>query len=277
MEYDVRPENYALIYKDLNVVTDDSIKIKAWFFPAQDSIKKDDWYNAWENPIKKEYSVKFDSPRPTIIVCNGDANNMMYLIQYAKELVGFGYNVVTFDWRGFGESGDWETNEDNLVYAEYLIDYSAVVDEVLKQEEVDKNRIGVYGFSTGAYLSFATFYQRPEIKVFSGRALLTDLQSAVKNIKKITPERDFIIPDNYPQELMPINIAPKIDRPCFLIVGEFDKRTPVSMNIEIINALQGEKQLWIVNDATHGGATCPDFIDFKKFMVQLRTFYDLNL
>lgn len=276
-EYGIRPENYALIYKDLNVVTDDGLKIKTWFFPAQDSITKDEWYKAANNPVRKEYTTKYDLPKPTIVICDGDAGNMMYLIQFAKELVGFGYNVVTFDWRGFGESDSWETNEDFLVYPEYLLDYKAVISEVSKQDEVDKDRIGLFGFSTGAYLSFATFYKQPEIKAFVGRGLLTDLKSAVDSIKQVIPDKRIIIPEDYPENLMPINIASRIDRPCFLVVGELDNRTPPSMSITIFNNLKGEKQLWVVNNATHGGATGPEFIDFKKFMTQLRTFYDLNL
>jgi pimeloyl-ACP methyl ester carboxylesterase len=276
-EYNVRPENYALIYKDLNIITDDGLKIKTWFFPAQDSIPKDEWYKAAKHPVKKEYKIKYDLPRPTIILCDGDAGNMTYQLPFAKELVGYGYNVVTFDWRGFGESDSWQTNEDLLVYPEYLLDYNAVINEVAKQNEVDKQRIGLFGFSTGAYLSFATFYKQPELKAFAGRGLLTDLKSAVGSIKQVIPDKKIIIPEDYPENLMPINIASKIDRPCFLVVGELDKRTPVSMSITIFNLLKGEKQLWVVNNATHGGATGPEFIDFKKFMTQLRTFYDLNL
>jgi len=276
-EYSVRPENYALIYKDLNVITDDGLKIKTWFFPAQEFIPKETVLDYYKNPRLRPYQVLDSVPKPTIIICDGDAGNMMYLISFAKELVGYGYNVVTFDWRGFGESDSWETDEDLLVYSEYLSDYKAVIREVIKQDEVDKDRIGLYGFSTGAYLSFATFYNQPEIKAFVGRGLLTDLKSAVDSIKQVIPDKTIIIPDDYPENLMPINIASKIDRPCFLVVGELDKRTPVSMSTTIFKMLEGEKQLWVVKDATHGGATGPEFIDFKKFMSQLRTFYDLNL
>jgi len=276
-EYRLRPENYALIYKELNVITNDGLKIKTWFFPAQDSISDDEWKKAWKNPVRKEYKLKYTEPRPTIIICNGDAGNMYFLIQYAKELVKYGYNVVTFDWRGFGESDNWKTDEDYIVYPEYLSDYNAVLDQVLKQEEVDKKRIGLYGFSTGAYLSFAFFSQRIETKAYVGRALLTNFESSVKLLKIKRPEKNIIIPENFPTELMPEEIAKKIEKPCFLIVGELDDITPVSMSLQIFNLLKGEKQLWVVKGATHGGAECPDFINFNKFMLQLKTFYDVNL
>ena len=86
-EYRLRPENYALIYKELNVITYDGLKIKTWFFPAQDSVLDNEWENAWKNPVRKEYKLKSNAQRPTIIICNGDAGNMYLLIQYAKELV----------------------------------------------------------------------------------------------------------------------------------------------------------------------------------------------
>ena len=276
-EYKLRPENYALIYKELNVKTKDGLKIKTWFFPAQDSISNDEWDKALKSPIRKDYKLKYNCPKPTIIICNGDSQNMYILIQYAKELVTYGYNVVTFDWRGFGESDNWETNVDQLFYTEYLSDYNAVLDETLKQKEVDINRIGLYGFSTGAYLSFAIFSQRTETKAFVGRALLTNFETTVNLLKQKRPDRNFITPKDYPIELIPETIAKKIEKPSFLIVGELDDITPEWMSAELFKSLKCEKQMWVVKNATHGGARGPDFINFNKFMLQLRTFYDVNL
>lgn len=276
-DYDATPEKYGLIYKDLKVVTEDGLRIKCWFFPAQDSVPQADFYKAWEHPLSRPYQLKYDSPRPTIIVCNADAGNMMYLIQFARGLTAFGYNVVTFDWRGFGESDNWETNEDDLVYPEFLLDYDAVLAAVCQQAEVDSSRIGLYGFSSGAYLSFATFYRHPGLKAYAGRGLITDFESALDCLSRIDPDRKLLIPANYPEELMPVTIADQIDRPCFLIVGELDDRTQVSMSVAIFNRLKGEKQLWVVDKATHGGATGPDFINLPRFISQLRNFFDLNL
>jgi len=62
-----------------------------------------------------------------------------------------------------------------------------------------------------------------------------------------------------------------------LIVGELDDITPPSMSMELFELLKGDKQLWIVKGATHGGAEGPDFLDFDKFIIQLKNFFDLNL
>jgi len=135
-----------------------------------------------------------------VIFCNGDSGNMGHLVQYAKEFAVNGYNSVTFDWRGFGESGHWDTDKDRLVYTEYLLDYNAVLDEIIKLEEVDKNKIGIYGFSTGAYLSFAVSFQRPEIKALAVRALLTNFDSVIETLRlknrKETFTSQMIIPIN---------------------------------------------------------------------------------
>lgn len=65
--------------------------------------------------------------RPTLIICNGDAGNMSYMqIDLAAVYAANGYNVVTFDWRGFGDSTEFEMNKDYLCYTEMLLDYEAV-------------------------------------------------------------------------------------------------------------------------------------------------------
>lgn len=54
-KYRFYPEKLSLIYKDLDVVTSDGVKIKAWFFPAQLTPSEQEISASWENPIKKSY------------------------------------------------------------------------------------------------------------------------------------------------------------------------------------------------------------------------------
>lgn len=276
-KYFATPENYGMIYKELQVTTIDGISIKTWFFPVQDTITKEEIKKLWKNPTKKEYKTIDKQPKPTIIICNGDAGNMAYLIQFARELVLKNFNIVIFDWRGFGHSDDWEMNPDYFCYAEFLLDYDAVLDETLKQPEVDKNRIGVFGYSTGAYLSFAIATQRNEIKAFAGRGLMTCFKDVKPLLNKIMPGRDLLIPEDYPQNLIPINASINFSKPAFLIVGEKDDRTPVWMTKKIYNNLKGEKELWIVENAEHGGANGPEFINFKRFNNRLAKFFSKHL
>jgi len=282
--YPAIPSDYGIIYRDASFVTADSIRLKGWFFPAQDTSGIANSIIGRMMPVPEElkpkaraYATLDESKRPTIIICDGDAGNMTDLIFYAYHFFTRGYNVLLFDWRGFGESADWPTEQDRLCYAEYIRDYDAAVDFVKRQPEVDTARIGVMGFSTGAYLSFAIAIKRNDIAAYVGRALLTSFDDMLPILKKISPDRNFLAPENYPAELLPVNAAKRLTIPVFLIVGEKDNRTPPWMSEKIADELQGPKELWIVPDAEHGGVNGPEFITYPEFFDRAAAFYDRYL
>lgn len=277
--YRFYPEKLCLIYKDLEVTTVDDIKIKTWFFPAQPTPSEKEMRDIWENPAKKPYKTIDNKPRPTIIIANGDAGNMSYQqLHHAQFFTSKGYNVVTFDWRGFGESSEWKMDTDYLVYSELLIDYEAVIKEVLKQNEVDKNRLAVYGWSTGAYLSMAAASKYENIKAFVAIGLMTSFAEVVPVLMKAKnkDESNLIVPDDYPTELQPIYLSPIFKKSTFLIVGENDNRTPVWMSEKIYSLLPAKKEIWIVEGAEHGGMKGPlrDYVLFHKRVLE---FLETNL
>lgn len=278
--YRFYPEKLGLIYRDLDVITSDGLKIKTWFFPAQNKLTEEEMSLIWENPVKRPYNIINESPFPTIIIANGDAGNMSYQqLHHAQYFTSKGYNVVTFDWRGFGESDEWEMNIDYLVYSELLTDYDAVIKEVLKQNaEVDVDKIAVYGWSTGAYLSMAAARKYKSIKAFVGIGLMTSFAEVVPVLKQSLnkQERNLIVPDDYPKELQPICLASNYDKSTFLIVGEKDDRAPVWMSETIYSLLPANKEMWIVKDAEHGGPEGP-LRDFNEFHKRTLEFLNKNL
>ena len=242
--YRFYPEKLCLIYKDLDVTTVDGIKIKTWFFPAQPTPSEKEMSDMWENPVKKPYKTLDNKPRPTIIIANGDAGNMSYQqLHHAQFFTSKGYNVVTFDWRGFGESSEWNMDTNYLVYSELLTDYDAVIEKVLQQNEVDKNKLAVYGWSTGAYLSMSAASKHENIKAFVAIGLMTSFAEVVPVLMK-TQNKDksnLKVPDDYPKELQPIYLSPKFNKSTFLIVGENDNRTPVWMSKKIYSLHPAKK------------------------------------
>ena len=128
-EYDAIPSDYGIIYREVSIPTADSLNLNGWFFPAQDTtgilnfivghIPVPEEYK----PAPREYIFDTENPAPTIIVANGDGGNMMYLILYAYNFCTRGYNVLLFDWRGFGHSDPFEMDRDMLCCTEFLTDY----------------------------------------------------------------------------------------------------------------------------------------------------------
>ena len=114
---------------------------------------------------------------------------MSYTIICAYHLSTRGFNVLTFNWRGFGESADWPIDQEELCYTQFLLDYDAAIDHVRTRTEVDTSNIGVFGYSTSAYLSFAIAAKRSDICAFAGRGLITSFADVIPILNKLFPKR----------------------------------------------------------------------------------------
>lgn len=194
----------GLIYKNLEVITNDGYKIETWFFPAQSPLSEGELRDL--NGNRRTYETQDETKRPTIIVCNGDAGNMSYFQLYlAKSWTSRGFNVVTFDWRGFGKSSPFAMDRNYLCYTEMLEDYRAVVRTTSEQEEVLNGAIAVVGWSTGAYLSMITAYTDDLVNAFVGRSLPTDFDDFIPLVMKYKnkPRNELLVPEDFPTELMP--------------------------------------------------------------------------
>jgi len=56
-KYRFYPEKLGLIYKDLEVKTPDGLRIKTWFYPAQDSLSGKELERAWNENRKRPYKI----------------------------------------------------------------------------------------------------------------------------------------------------------------------------------------------------------------------------
>jgi pimeloyl-ACP methyl ester carboxylesterase len=273
--YKANPNHSGLQYREIDFYTSDNVRLKSWFIPAQDYkplIITDSGriICCYDNPVANEYDINKYSAKPTIILCDGDGGNMSYLVWIANEFSKNGFNTFLFDWRGFGESQKWDIVEDMLCIPEFLIDYEAAIATVSKLPEVDSTKICAYGFSTGFYLTFSTAVKNPKIKCIAGRALLTNFEDVLKCLTVVYEgKREVFAPRNYPEELLPINCADKLNCPIYMLVGELDDRTPVWMSEKIYAQINSPKKLQIVKGKGHGGiesdsSVLEDVCDFFK-------------
>ena len=256
-----------MIYKELDVTTKDGYKIETWFYPAQDVPAE----GAGQSEMLP-YKTMDDSRRPTLIICNGDAGNMSYQqISLAYLYAANGINVVTFDWRGFGESSEFEMNTDYLCYTEMLTDFDAVIRAVSKEKIVDRKKIYVMGWSTGAYLAMIAAHNNRLVKgcILSGTP--SSFEDAIPHLVKVhtkgKTENNLLVPDDFPRDQMPALVAPKFRKDILLVVGSEDSRTPQWMSEKIYNALpEGiNKKLSVYEGAGHGGHEFPFFVDWGRW------------
>ncbi|MBE9468310.1 MAG: alpha/beta hydrolase [Bacteroidetes bacterium] len=286
--YVYTPSLLGVMYKEFSIYTKDNFRLNAWFYPAQEALSKDsinvyfkknyDKKNKiFKENLKREY--KADTvKKPTIIISNGDAANMYQLMSLAYVFITKGFNVLTFDWRGFGKSQYFPVDTNYMVYEEFITDYQSAINAVKIQAGVDTTKIGVFGFSTGAQLSFIISALRPEIKAYAGRALFTSDKEVIPNLKKIKPNDTYFVPKDFDKKYAPIILAENYHTPIFLIVGENDKRTPPLMSIKILNTVKSNvRELWIVKNASHGGEEAPEIVAYEEFKKKIVRFFNENL
>lgn len=123
-EYVDHPMNSNMIVESVEIKTTDDYTLKSWIcFP------------------KKE-----DDKKRVLVLAYGDNGNMSYWIRQVLEVVKHGYTVVLFDYRGFGESQDFDIDNKMLYYDEFTTDLKAVVDYT---RDRFKQPVGVWALSMG--------------------------------------------------------------------------------------------------------------------------------
>lgn len=134
--YKQKPDRYNIKYTEVKVKTEDGASLNLWYFPTI-------------NPSEKLI----------IIAHNGDGNMADYL-RRVNQFKTEGYNVVTFDYRGYGESSDFEINPDMYIYPQFTSDLISVMDYCRKnyQETYD-----LYGWGLGAGLVMGVGCNRTDV------------------------------------------------------------------------------------------------------------------
>jgi dienelactone hydrolase len=117
----VNPGQMGLAYEDVRLRTQDGIDLAAWYIPSRNGA--------------------------AIIAVHGFNGNRTHVIYHASALAQHGYGVLAFDMRAHGESGGdrfasaWTSDLDVLAALDYL----------QHRPQVNPNRIGALGLSSGAH------------------------------------------------------------------------------------------------------------------------------
>ncbi len=198
--YSVKPSDFGLSYEELKINTSDGITLNAWYFPS----------------TKTSYKI---------MVLSDDGNgNMSDLMEHVSIFLSLGYHVLTYDYRGYGESSNFEIKPSFYIYAQFLKDLNAVID-YLKKERTSIPKIHLYGIGIGAGLSIAVAANRTLGTVIADSPYTT-LELAKQRIKEATGQ-DVMLPLGYDKNELEPKYALQSKggqlNGVLLIVGDKDK------------------------------------------------------
>ncbi len=247
----VPPSIYKADYETVSFMSGDGIVLKGWL-------------------IKPDRPAL---PAPAIIICHGVGANKSDFTEFAVALSKQGYFVLLFDFRAHGESGGGRSS---LGYHEQQ-DILAALNFLKVRQEIDPNRMGIYGFSMGGATAILTasknhvfsavvadsafaslrdqargaitgFYHLPSFPFLYLAVLGYELyfQTGINNISPVSAIGD----------LSPTAV--------FIIAGDGDTLIPAENGRQLFAAAGEPRELWIIPVIEHGGTLSAAGDEYEK-------------
>lgn len=247
--YSVLPSDFGLAYEEIKIKTSDGINLNAWYFPA----------------TKTSYKI---------MVLSDDGNgNMSDLLEHVGLFLSLGYHVLTYDYRGYGKSDDFEIKPNFYIYAQFHKDLNAVVD-YLKKERTSIPKIHLYGIGIGAGLSIAVAANR-NLGTVIADSPYTTLELAQQRIKEATGQ-DVLIPMGYDKNELEPKYALQSKggqlNGVLLIVGEDDKIYPTKDIRELAKIRSAITSIYIVKNSD---GTNNMKVNKEKYLEEIKKFLKL--
>lgn len=199
------------------------------------------------------YPPNFDPSKkyPTLLYCQGgpqSALTQFYSFRWNFHLMaGQGYIVVAPNRRGMpGHGVEWNRQISGDYGGQNIRDYLSAIDEIAKENYVDKNRLGAVGASYGGY---SVFYlagiHNKRFKSFIAHDGIFNWQSMYGTTEEMFfvnndlggPYWDETFKKSY-TDFNPVNHVAKWDTPIYIIQGGKDYRVPIGQGLEAFNAAQ---------------------------------------
>jgi pimeloyl-ACP methyl ester carboxylesterase len=187
------PEALGLKYESPTIKTTDSVNIQVWKITADSTVRTN----------------------TTIILAYGDSGNMSYWLNHAAIMSQKGFDIVLFDYRGFGKSDPFEMNPNQLYYNEFVTDLTSVIKWT--KEQYPKSKTGIWALSMGTIMSTIAL-QNESVDFLIGEGFVlnpSDIQKKIREVKS----KEIILPvgyENYQDQVKNIKV------PILLFAGSQD-------------------------------------------------------
>lgn len=221
------PADHSLRFEDVFFQAEDGVRLHGWFLPARAGAAKG-----------------------TVLHVHGNAGNVTGHFDFIHWLPDAGYNVLTFDYRGYGCSEGRISREGSLR------DTAAALDYLRSRADVDPTRIVVFGQSIGGAIAIAMAAQQPgRVRALAIDSTFTAYREIVSHHIRHNPALLVLawwFPWTIPVGHDPIDCIAKISStPILLTHGRADRISPWPMAQRLYEAAGEPKDLWLIDDMDH--------------------------
>lgn len=179
---------------------------------------------------------------PTIIYFHGNGGNINVVGWLGEALPARGFNVLLFDYRGYGRS-EGSARDERGIYE----DADAAYDFVTRERGAKPEQVVLYGHSLGTAAAVDLAARKP-----CGALILeSGLSSASDMASMILPWVPAWIHRYGQNHFESAKKLERIDAPVFVVHGALDQTIPVEQGYKLYSAAREPKRLLILPEAGH--------------------------
>lgn len=211
-----QPGTLGLSHEEARMVAEDGVGLHAWFLPIAGA-------------------------RRTVLVCNGNAGNMSYRLDRAREMQRrLGVSVLLFDYRGYGRSEG--SPDEHGTYRDARAAYRYAVDA----RGVPPQDLVLFGESLGSAVAVQLALERP-----AGALILespfTSIPDMARAAYPFLPPVGPLIRTRYET----LAKVPQLALPLLVLHGEQDEIVPFAQGRRVFEAAGGKKRFFAIPGAGH--------------------------
>ncbi len=231
------PEDFQLDYEDININLGKGIIIKAWLIHRKNN----------------------DKEGPYILFCHGNAGNISHRLPIAKTLSEKGFNVMLFDYRGYGESTGKPSEKG--IYEDTL----AVYNYMVNNKKIHPSKINLIGISLGCN---AALYlaQREKINTITIIAPITSAKEVARTIP-LYYIFSFFLESNFLNNKI---FVEKIKIPILIAHSKDDEIVPYDMGKKLFEICPSKNKKFITLSGGHN----EDYFEDDKFTDTIKEFIE---
>ena len=204
----------GLAVEDLAIVTDDGERLHGWWVGAA------------------------GAARGHVLFCHGNAGNIASRGAYARILSQAGFDVLLFDYRGYGRSSGRPSERGTYR------DARAALASLMSRPGVRRARTLYLGESLGAAVALELALEAPPAGVILQSAF-TSVRDMAREVLPLVPAA--IVPDAYPS----LRLLPRLEAPVLILHGERDDVVGVGHGRALFAAAREPKRLEVLAGAGH--------------------------
>ncbi len=227
------PSKYGHRFEDVNFKSEDETKLHGWFLQPAEGVK----------------------PKGTIVFHHGNAGSVGYHITFVGWMVREGYQVLMYDYRGFGKS-EGEITRKGLVE-----DTRAAISYAKTRKDVDARRIISFGHSLGGAKSLAALGEEMipgvcGVVCFAGFASYQDMARRFAGEMGVNLVTDDYSARDFVEKISPV--------PILIAHGTLDQTVPLSQGEILFKKAKEPKTIYRIEGGSHTRALWKDDGKYRK-------------